>query len=118
MRCDDDRFIADVTIPDGTTVRAGHRFVKTWEIQNTGLVAWHGRFLTRQGLNTGPGLCDSVPRVAIPATLPGQDVQISVTFTAPSLPGSCRTDWKMTDADGRLYFPDRAGLYIVVNVTG
>jgi Ig-like domain from next to BRCA1 gene/Helix-turn-helix domain len=116
--CDDDRFVADVTIPDGASVRAGYTFVKTWEIQNTGLVPWQGRYLTRQGLLTGPGLCDSAPRVAIPSTKPGQDVRISVTFTAPSLPGSCRVDWKMTDGQGRLYFPDRAGLYVIVNVTG
>jgi Ig-like domain from next to BRCA1 gene/Helix-turn-helix domain len=116
--CDDDRFIADVTIPDGTIVRAGHTFVKTWEIQNSGLVPWQGRYLSRQGLLAGAGLCASVPQVAIPATLPGQDVRISVTFTAPSLPGSCRVDWKMTDGHGRVYFPYGGGLYVIVNVTG
>jgi hypothetical protein len=116
--CDDDRFIADVTIPDGTTVHANQRFDKVWEIQNTGLVPWRGRYLQRQGVLQGPGICTSAPRVPIPATIPGDDVDISVLFTAPSLPGSCRVDWKMTDGRGRLYFPDRAGLYITINVTG
>jgi len=116
--CDDSRFIADVTIPDGTAVRAKHTFVKTWEIENSGLVPWQGRFLQRQGLLQGPGLCTSVPRVPIPTTLPGHDVKISVTFTAPSLPGSCRVDWKMTDKAGQPYFPGLGGLYVVVNITG
>jgi hypothetical protein len=118
VSCDDSRFVADVTIPDGTTVRASHTFVKTWEIQNSGLVPWQGRYLSRQGLLAGSGLCDSVPRVPVPATRPGQDVRISVTFTAPSLPGSCRVDWKMTDGYGRVYFPYGGGLYVTVNVTG
>jgi len=118
VSCDDVRFVADVTIPDGTTVRAGHTFAKTWEIQNTGLIRWQGRYLTRQGLLAGPGLCASVSQVAIPPTQPGQDVQLSVTFTAPSLPGSCRVDWKMTNGLGQLYFPDLGGLYVIVNVTG
>jgi hypothetical protein len=117
IRCDDDRFVADVTIPDGTIVRANQRFVKTWEIQNTGLVPWRGRYLQRQGTLQAPGLCTSPARVPVPTTLPGQDVQISVTFTAPSLPGSCIVYWKMTDAQGRLYFPDRTGVYVLVNVS-
>jgi len=116
--CDDSRFVADVTIPDGTTVRAGQEFVKTWEIQNTGLVPWQGRFMQRQGVMSGQGLCTSASRVPVPATMPGQDAMITVTFTAPSLPGSCRVDWKMTDRDGRLFFPYLGGLYVTVNITG
>jgi hypothetical protein len=116
--CDDSRFVADVTIPDGTTVRAGQKFVKIWEIQNDGLVPWRGRFEQRQGILSGQGLCGSLSRVPVPTTMPGQDALISVTFTAPNLPGSCRVDWKMTDENGRLYFPYLGGLYVIVNVTG
>ena len=118
IACDDSRFVADVTVPDGTIVRAGQRFIKTWEIQDSGLVPWRGRFLQREGLVGGPGLCDSPSRVPVPTTLPGQDVLISVTFTAPALPGSCRVDWKMTDGNGRFYFPGLGDLYMVVNVAG
>jgi hypothetical protein len=118
MPCDDSQFVADVTIPDGTTVRAGQRFVKIWEIRNTGLVPWRGRFEQRQGVLSGPGLCGSPSIVPVPTTMPGQVVLISVTFTTPSLPGSCRVDWKMTDKDGRIYFPNLGGLYVTVNVTG
>lgn len=35
-------FIADVTVPDGSEVRAGSTFVKTWELRNAGTVAWAG----------------------------------------------------------------------------
>lgn len=114
---DNDEFVADVTIPDGTSVRVNQRFVKTWAIRNTGTVTWRDRFLQRQGPLDAPALCTSVPRVAVPLTTPGQQAEISVTFTAPSAPGSCRVDWKMTDGNGRAYFPGKGGLYVLVNVT-
>jgi hypothetical protein len=116
--CDDSRFVADVTIPDGMTVRAGQSFVKTWEIENIGLVPWQGRFIQRQGVLSGQGLCSSPSRVPVPTTMPGQDALITVTFTAPNLPGSCRVDWKMTDKDGRFFFPNLGSLYVIVNVSG
>ncbi len=113
---DDSRFVADVTIPDGTSVRVGERFTKVWEIQNTGRVPWRGRSLQRQGVLDAPGLCHSPERVPIPYTQPGDHVRIAVDFVAPSLPGSCRVDWKMVDAGLHLTFPNKQGLYVIVNV--
>jgi transcriptional regulator with XRE-family HTH domain len=112
---DSSAFVRDVTYPDGSTVTVGQRFAKTWEIRNTGAVLWHARYLTRQGAN-GPGLCALPAMTPIPDTRPGQTVQITVMITAPSLPGSCRVDWKMTDADGRYYFPQLQGLFMIINV--
>jgi Ig-like domain from next to BRCA1 gene len=113
---DASRFVADVTVPDGTWVTVGRRFVKTWRIQNTGDVEWRSRYLTRQGVAEGSGICRSAQRQTIPTTAPGRVVDISVTLTAPSLPGSCRVDWKMTDAQGHLYFPNLSGVYVIVNI--
>ncbi len=113
---DDDEFVADITIPDGTTVQVNQHFVKTWAIRNTGTVTWRDRYLERQGPIDAPGLCTSVSRVPVPVTLPGQEARISVTFTAPSAPGSCRADWKMTDGNGHNAFPGKGGLYLLVNV--
>lgn len=113
---DDVAFVADLTIPDGTTVRVNERFIKTWEIQNVGSIPWHNRYLQRLGPATGQGLCTSPTRVSVPATNPGQKAEISVAFAAPDLPGSCRVDWKMVDSDGQPFFPNRQGLYVIVNV--
>lgn len=112
---DNDDFVTDVTIPDGTIVNTGQVFVKTWEIRNTGQVPWAGRYLTRVGAQ-GPGLCSSPSQVPIPETMPNHNVQISVSLTAPTLPGSCRVDWKMTDVAGTPFFPNKQGLYLIVNV--
>jgi DNA-binding SARP family transcriptional activator len=114
---DDDRFVADVTIPDGTNIHTGQQFTKIWEIQNTGTVLWRDRYLQRQGLNEGRGLCTSAARVPIRTTKAGEYVRISVTFTAPPLPGSCYVNWMMVDADGHLAFPTKGGLYMTVNIT-
>lgn len=113
---DDSKFVADITIPDGTAVHAAQQFTKIWEIRNDGTILWRGRYLERQGVLQGQGICTSVQRVPVPDTPPGHDVQITVVFTAPNLPGSCRVDWKMTDGNGHNYFPDRSGVYVIVNV--
>ncbi|MFC6087385.1 NBR1-Ig-like domain-containing protein [Sphaerisporangium aureirubrum] len=113
---DSSAFVRDVTYPDGSTVAVGQRFAKTWEIRNTGAVSWRGRYLTRQGTND-PGLCALPAMTPIPDTRPGQTAQITVMITAPSLPGSCRVDWKMTDVNGQHYFPQLQGLFMIINVT-
>jgi hypothetical protein len=113
---DDDRFVADVTIPDGTTVRVNQRFRKVWEVQNTGSVAWRGRYLQRQGLATGRGLCTSPDRVRVPDTPPGARLRIAVPFVAPQAPGSCQVSFTFTDAAGREFFPGKGGLFVTVNV--
>jgi DNA-binding SARP family transcriptional activator len=113
---DNSRFVADVTIPDGAPVHVGQPFTKVWEIQNTGTVEWRDRYLLRQGILAAPGLCSSPARVPLATTPPAGYLRISVTFVAPTLPGSCRVDWKMADAQGRLAFPNKQGLYVIVSV--
>lgn len=109
-------FIEDVTIPDGTSIPINTEFVKTWRVKNTGKVTWKDRYLQRM-TPASSLVCSSPSRVPIPETKPGETIDISVTFTTPYLPGSCRTDWKTTDKEGNVYFPDMHGLYSVVVVT-
>jgi hypothetical protein len=113
---DSSSFIRE-TFPDGSPVRINEQFTKTWELRNTGSVVWRDRYLTRQAPGGALDLCSSPSRVPIPTTLPGQDIEISVPVTAPSLPGSCRVDWKMTDANGKPFFPGITSLFFLVNVT-
>lgn len=112
---DDSQFITDVTYPDNSSVRAKEQFNKTWEIRNAGSVVWQDRYLTRQTTQDA-GRCSSLSQVPIPITQPGHSVQISVAFTAPDSPGSCRVDWKITNAKCALYFPNKSPMYLLVNV--
>ncbi|MEU6716147.1 NBR1-Ig-like domain-containing protein [Nonomuraea sp. NPDC046802] len=109
---DNSEFVADVTYPDGSKVRPGSSFKKVWRIHNAGTVAWEGRFLAR--VNKSP--CRSPEKVTIPSTAPGQTVDIAVRVKAPDSPGNCRVYWKMTDAQGRVLFPLKRGVFLDVQV--
>jgi len=113
---DSTSFIRDVTIPDGTSIPVDTTFVKTWRVKNTGQLVWKDRYLKRTTPKSDL-VCSSPAMVPIPETGPGETVDISVTFTTPHLPGSCRTDWKSSDKNGNLHFPDMHGLFSVVTVT-
>jgi len=110
------QFIADVTIPDGTVVRPGERFVKTWEILNAGTATWRGRFLARGAFPADNGSCETPAKVPVPDTRPGGKVQVSVPVTAPSTPGSCWVGWKMVDGEGNSFLPGARPIFFVVNV--
>ncbi|WP_051723625.1 NBR1-Ig-like domain-containing protein [Micromonospora chokoriensis] len=114
---DSSKFIADVTIPDGTQVRANSQFVKVWALKNVGKVAWHNRFLARTNPTADADGCQVPDRVAIGDTPPDEQVMISVPVTAPSRPGKCWVSWKMVDENGQEYFPTRRPVYFMVTVT-
>lgn len=108
-------FIKDVTIPDGTSIPVNTSFEKTWRVKNIGTVVWKDRYLKRM-TPFSDLLCSSPAMVPIPETHPGETIDLTVTFETPHLPGSCRTDWKTSDARGNLYFPDMHGLFSIVTV--
>ena len=123
-------FIADVSIPDNTQVTQSQTFIKTWKIQNTGAIEWTERFLvcvdnqitiTQKTANFDipafkRGLIPTENSVAIANLLPGETTEISIEFTAPSVPGSCISYWKMADREGNLCFPKLEGLSCQVQV--
>ena len=121
-------FVRDVPAPDGALVLPGQRFTKTWELQNAGSIPWEGRFLqcmdeeivvaTRTGetLHLAPNLVPASTRIAVPTTLPGGAVQLSVEFTAPQPPGTVLSYWKLVWADGTLCFPSSVGVWAKVRV--
>ncbi|MEV6931674.1 NBR1-Ig-like domain-containing protein [Dactylosporangium sp. NPDC051485] len=113
---DSSKFVADVTIPDGTQVKVNTHFVKVWALANVGTVDWHGRFLARMNPTGDDDGCQAPDRVAIGDTPPGQQVMISVPVTAPSRPAECWVSWKMVDESGKAYFPSRRPVYFMVTV--
>ena len=110
-------FVADVTVPDGTAIPAGSRFVKTWELRNAGSVGWIGRYLVRSGSFGSPDPCRTPERVAVPYTAPGEHVRISVDVQAPPSAGHCQVYWKMADSEGHLLLPDARAVFFSVRIT-
>jgi hypothetical protein len=97
--------LAGETVPDGTLVQAGAEFAKDWTVRNAGPVSWRGRFLSRLGAPGVPGWLESAVRAPIPDAEPGQQVTVGISMRAPLVAGMCTAYFKITDADGRLYFP-------------
>jgi hypothetical protein len=96
--CDQAQFVRDVTIPDGTAYSPGASFTKTWRLKNVGTCTWSGYSLV---FDSGDQMNGSSP-TAIATVTPGQEVDISVTLTAPATAGSYRGYWRIRSASGVL----------------
>lgn len=112
--CNNAAFVNDVTIPDGTDIKAGKSFVKTWSIQNNGTCAWSTSykfaFISGDAMNgTSVAIASAVPA--------GQQAQISVTLTAPASAGSYKGYWRMQSDQGQ-YFGDSPWVAITVSGAG
>jgi len=96
--CDQAQFVKDVTIPDGTTFTPSETFTKTWRLRNVGNCTWSGYSLV---FDSGDAMSGASP-IAIGTLGPGQEVDLSVTLTAPASNGSYRGYWRIRNATGVL----------------
>jgi len=96
--CDQAQYVKDVTIDDGTTFAPGETFTKTWRLRNAGTCTWSGYSLV---FDSGDAMNGTSP-VTIGTVNPGQEVDLSVTFTAPSTSGSYRGYWRIRNTSGVL----------------
>ncbi len=88
--------LRDVTIQDNTQVKAGEKFTKTWEFQNTGTCPW-----INYSLKFAAGDQMNAPLSApIAATLPTEKVQVSVDLTAPPSNGAYTGFFTLNTAAG------------------
>lgn len=104
-------YIADVTIPDGTFMSPGQDFVKTWRVKNTGSVSWGAGYVL-----TYAGYSNQMSGQFIPLTevvLPGQEVEVSVQFKAPTAAGEYLSAWTMKNPQG-VTFPQIIFVKIIV----
>ena len=95
--CDQALFVKDVTIPDGTVIAPGAIFKKTWRLKNTGTCQWSGYTLV---FDSGDAMSPAVESIGIVS--PGQEVDVSVSFTAPTTPGSYKSYWRIRNPAGVL----------------
>jgi hypothetical protein len=95
--CDNAAYVADVTIPDGTTIKAGEKFTKTWKIYNSGSCAWTTAYKLAFDSGEAMGGATTLLSVAVPA---GQQADVSVVLTAPATNGTFRGNWRMQNASG------------------
>ena len=96
--CDQAEFVKDITIPDGSQITAGGSFTKTWRLKNAGVCTWSGYTLV---FDSGDLMGATSPQT-IGSVAPGQEVDLSVNFTAPSTAGTYRSFWRIRNASGVL----------------
>lgn len=103
------RFVADVTIPDGTVFVPNAVFTKTWRVQNNGTCVWENYSLvfvsgTQMAAN---GI------YPVPITQPGANADLVVPMTAPASYGVYTGRWRMRNQNGQLFGTE---LTVVINV--
>ncbi len=98
--CDAARFMADVTVPDGTQYSPGTTFTKTWRLKNTGSCAWSASYALVFDSGDAMGGPASLPLPG--AVIPGQEIELSVSLTAPAKAGKYRGYWRLRNAAGEM----------------
>ncbi len=108
-------YIQDVTIPDGTRLKPGERFTKTWLVQNIGGCAWRPGFTFQ---HVGGDSMRGSPITLTEAIPTGAKREISVELVVPSgINGVIESAWQMADDTG-VFFGDTLFVNILVgNVT-
>jgi hypothetical protein len=105
-------FVADVTIPDNTSMKPGQTFTKTWRVRNNGTCAWDSgfKFNLIGGEAMGGGTLTLNKAVS-----PGTETELSVAMTAPNTSGSHRGNWRMANATGTNFGDE---VYVIIVVSG
>jgi hypothetical protein len=97
--CADAAFVADMTIPDGTTEKPGAAFRKVWRLQNTGTCNWDGGFVFAFVYGSKMGGYDVHITDKTHIVTPGSTADFGVNLIAPAVPNTYTGCWKMeTDA--------------------
>jgi peptidoglycan hydrolase-like protein with peptidoglycan-binding domain len=87
------RFVADVSLPDGTGVTPGHGFTKTWKLRNDGENAWPETtaLVFVKGDRLHQEDVQPVGKVE-----PGQEIDVSVEMIAPVPAGRYVSFWRLS----------------------
>jgi hypothetical protein len=108
--CNNAAYVADVTVPDGTTIEPGASFDKTWTLRNTGSCSWNTSYsLAYSSGDRMKGLAAFLPD----SIASGDRVDITVSLVAPSTDGSYTGIWRMRNDQGQTF---GGSVSVVINV--
>lgn len=93
------KFVADLTIPDGTIFTPNAVFTKSWRVFNNGSCTWDGFSLVFvSGTQMSAGA-----EFPVPTTPPGSTADLSVPMNAPGAYGSYSGVWRLRNTAGQLF---------------
>ena len=104
----------DVNVLDNTPMSPGQEFIKTWKIKNVGACTWGEGY--KMIYSYGDKM-DGAAQAFTAAVAPGEEVEVSVAFKAPNLPGSYTSYWTLQNPKG-IAFQGNDGkpLYVLIIV--
>jgi len=93
--------LVEETIPDGTIVKPGQQFTKTWTIRNDSTCVWDTSYkiVFWDGDVMGGGYVYNFPQQA----LPGDSVPVQLVLTAPTTDGNYQSEWKLQTPGGSTF---------------
>lgn len=116
--CDRAQFVADVTIPDGTSLAPGIGFSKTWRLKNVGTCTWTNYSLI---FDSGEKMGGNDSYLISNTVAPGQTVDITIQLTSPTTAGTYRGYWKLRNNTGVPFGIGSAGtksFWVEIKVSG
>ncbi len=96
-----DNTTVDVNVPDGTQMTPGQDFVKTWKIKNAGTCTWGAGYTL---IYSYGDKMSGVPQPINGVVAPGQEIEISIQFKAPTLIGEYVSAWTLANSKGIPFF--------------
>lgn len=91
----------DITIPDDTSMQPGQSFTKTWRLVNNGTCKWTRLYAVV--FFSGNSMSAHQSNYLNAEVLPGQSIDVSVEFIAPSEPGTYQSNWMLQSQNGDLF---------------
>lgn len=97
-------------IADGSRCPPGASMNQVWTVRNSGTTTWGSDYVLAHMQGAQLHAPAAIP---VPPTPPGAEVDLPLTFAAPTTPGRCRSDWKLRNAAGE-WFGERLWVDIEV----
>jgi hypothetical protein len=94
------KFVADLTVPDGTIAARGALIDKRWQVENNGSCNWDDRYRLR--LISGAEMGLQAEQALYPARS-GASAAIRMLLLAPSKPGTYRSAWQAVGPNQELF---------------
>ncbi len=99
--CDAARFVADLSVPDGTAFTPDAGFRKSWRLENVGICAWTGSYSL---VYVSGDRMSGARVVPMPKNVaPGERVDLSVDLVAPDRSGRYTGYWMLANASGQRF---------------
>ncbi|PKN91569.1 MAG: hypothetical protein CVU44_18475 [Chloroflexi bacterium HGW-Chloroflexi-6] len=93
------KFLADLTVPDGSPINPNERIDKQWRVVNSGTCDWDAGYRLKLVGGFAP-LGAEIVQALFPARA-GAEVTIQIFFTAPPTSGVYRSAWQASDPQGQ-----------------